>query len=311
MAACLAAAGGSAGGTRAAGGCLAPAPPSVMLVSIDTLRADHVGSYGYQAAATPVLDALAARGLRFEQAATVVPLTLPAHGSLSPACSRLPRRARQRRLLPGRQLTTLAEVLQAAWLPHWRVRRRVRPRPALGHRAGVHRLLRRLRFRRSSRWPGPRRRAAAGQRSGRPRAGVAREGAPPAVLRVGASLRSARPYSRRNRIARAFRHAREPTTARSPPTDAQVGRCWRPSRPAAAWTTLIVVVGDHGESLGEHGEQQHGFFVYDAAVRIPLIVAGPGVPARVVRDQVRIVDVMPTILDLLGAASPPPCRASA
>src|SRR4249920_4073746 len=56
--------------------------PSVLLVSIDTLRADHVGSYGYRAAATPVIDALAARGLRFEQAETVTPLTLPAHTSL-------------------------------------------------------------------------------------------------------------------------------------------------------------------------------------------------------------------------------------
>jgi tetratricopeptide (TPR) repeat protein len=68
--------------------------------------------------------------------------------------------------------------------------------------------------------------------------------------------------------------------------------------------TLVVVVGDHGEMLGEHGEQTHGFFIYDAAVRIPLIVAGPGVPSRVIPDQVRIVDVMPTTLALLGAPAP-------
>ena len=60
----------------------ASGPKSVLLISIDTLRADRLGSYGYKAAATPVLDALAARGLRFDQAATVVPLTLPAHSSL-------------------------------------------------------------------------------------------------------------------------------------------------------------------------------------------------------------------------------------
>jgi len=64
------------------GGRARSSPPSVLLVSIDTLRADHIGTYGYQAAATPVIDALAARGLRFEQAATVTPLTLPAHASL-------------------------------------------------------------------------------------------------------------------------------------------------------------------------------------------------------------------------------------
>ena len=89
-------------------------------------------------------------------------------------------------------------------------------------------------------------------------------------------------------------------------TDAQVGRLVDfLAANGRLENTVIVVVGDHGESLGEHGEQQHGFFVYDAAVRIPLIVAGPGVPTRAVPDQVRIVDVMPTILDLTGVAAPP------
>ena len=88
-------------------------------------------------------------------------------------------------------------------------------------------------------------------------------------------------------------------------TDAQVGRLVDfLATTGRLEHTVIVVVGDHGESLGEHGEQQHGFFVYDAAVRIPLIVAGPGVPTRAVPDQVRIVDVMPTILDLVGVAAP-------
>jgi tetratricopeptide (TPR) repeat protein len=68
--------------------------------------------------------------------------------------------------------------------------------------------------------------------------------------------------------------------------------------------TLVVVLGDHGEQLGEHGEQQHGFFVYDAAVQIPLIFSGPGIEPRVVSDQVRIVDVMPTVLDLTGIEIP-------
>ena len=70
----------------------------------------------------------------------------------------------------------------------------------------------------------------------------------------------------------------------------------------------MVVVGDHGEMLGEHGEQTHGFFIYEPATHIPLIVSGPGVPARVVPDQVRIVDVMPTALDLLGVPVPKPVQ---
>jgi arylsulfatase A-like enzyme len=68
--------------------------------------------------------------------------------------------------------------------------------------------------------------------------------------------------------------------------------------------TVIAVLADHGEMLGEHGEQTHGFFVYDSAVRIPLVVAAPGVAPRVVEDQVRIVDVMPTLLELLEVPSP-------
>src|SRR5574341_1408498 len=57
-------------------------PPNLLVVTLDTLRADHVGAYGYAPARTPRLDGLAARGLRFARAATVVPLTLPAHSSL-------------------------------------------------------------------------------------------------------------------------------------------------------------------------------------------------------------------------------------
>jgi len=68
--------------------------------------------------------------------------------------------------------------------------------------------------------------------------------------------------------------------------------------------TLVIVVGDHGEMLGEHGEQTHGFFIYDAAVHIPLIVAGPRVLPREIKDQVRILDVMPTALELLGVPVP-------
>ena len=88
--------------------------PSVLLVSIDTLRADHVGSYGYRAAATPVIDALAARGLRFEQAETVTPLTLPAHTSLLSGTFPAFHGVRDNgSFYVGDEVTTLAEVLKA------------------------------------------------------------------------------------------------------------------------------------------------------------------------------------------------------
>jgi tetratricopeptide (TPR) repeat protein len=87
--------------------------------------------------------------------------------------------------------------------------------------------------------------------------------------------------------------------------DAQVGRLLEAlAADGRLAETLVIVTGDHGEMLGERGEQQHGFFIYDSAIRIPLIMVGPGVPVRQVTDQVRIVDVMPTALDYLGIDVP-------
>ena len=69
--------------------------------------------------------------------------------------------------------------------------------------------------------------------------------------------------------------------------------------------TLVVVTGDHGESLGDHGEQTHGLFAYDATLRVPLIVYQPRLFAsRVVNDPVRHVDILPTVLDAMGIAPP-------
>ena len=71
--------------------------------------------------------------------------------------------------------------------------------------------------------------------------------------------------------------------------------------------TVVVVVGDHGESLGEHGEASHGLFIYESVMRVPMIIRAPfaNMQGRRVGDTVRIVDVMPTVLDLLGQTSAP------
>src|SRR5439155_6382798 len=69
--------------------------------------------------------------------------------------------------------------------------------------------------------------------------------------------------------------------------------------------TVIVATADHGESLGEHGEPEHGVLVYDATLHVPLVIAGPGIAAgTVVRRQVRHVDLLPTALELLGVKPP-------
>ena len=282
-------------------------PLNLLLISIDTLRADHLGSYGYAPARTPHLDALAARGLRFAQATTVVPLTLPAHASLMtgtfPGFNGV--RDNGGFYLPDNQVT-LAETLRGR-----------------GYRTGGFVGS----FVLDSRW-------GIGQ-------GFDRyfddfdlskyEGVGMDVVQrrgdevVGEAVKwlgqeKEKPFF-------AWIHLYDPHTPYDAPEPFRAGY---PATLAGAydaeiaWTdslvgrlleslggdgrlerTLVVAVGDHGESLGEHGEQTHGFFISDATVRIPLIVAGPGVPAREVGDQVRIVDVMPTALEMLGVSAPP------
>jgi arylsulfatase A-like enzyme/tetratricopeptide (TPR) repeat protein len=284
---------------------------NVLLITVDTLRADHLGSYGYAAAQTPALDRLAARGLRFAQAATVAPLTLPAHSSLMTGTFPAYHGVRDNGgFYLGDDQVTLAGVLRAG-----------------GYRTGGFVSA----FVLDRRW-------GIGQGFdryydefdlARYRLDVGLD----AVQRPGSEVvskaiewldqDSTRPFL-------AWVHLYEPHAPYAPPesirvrfpptmigaydaeiatADIQVGRLI--DHVAAAGRldrTVVVVLGDHGESLGEHGEEQHGFFVYDATVRIPLIVAGPGVPSRVIGDQVRIVDVMPTILELLGVETPKPVQ---
>ena len=286
-------------------------PLNVLLITIDTLRADHLGSYGYAPAQTPALDALAARGLRFVHAATVAPLTLPAHSSLMTGTFPAYHGVRDNGgFYLGDDQITLAEVLRGR-----------------GYRTGGFVAA----FVLDRRWG-----IAQGFDQYYDNFDLAQfrsDMGLDAVQRPGSEVVShaiewldqdhARPFL-------AWVHLYEPHApyeppdairARFPPTlvgaydgeiataDTQVGRLLdHLEKSGRLDRTLVVVLGDHGESLGEHGEEQHGFFVYDADIRIPLIIAGPGIPTRAVSDQVRIVDVMPTVLQILGAAIPAPVQ---
>jgi tetratricopeptide (TPR) repeat protein len=86
--------------------------------------------------------------------------------------------------------------------------------------------------------------------------------------------------------------------------DEQIDRVFRTLRRAGEWDrTLVIVTSDHGESLGEHGEMTHAYTLYDAVLKVPLVVRGPGVPAsRRVREVVSTTDVAPTILAQAGLA---------
>jgi choline-sulfatase len=279
-----------------------PGPVDLLLISIDSLRADHVGCYGYAAAATPALDALAARGLRFEQATTVAPLTLPAHSSLLTGTFPAHHGVRDDGFILREQETTLAEILKERG---YRTGGFVSSF-ALDSRFGIHQGFARY-F--DDFDPDERDRdAEALRRRGDETVAKALEWL---------SHEPEKPFFAWIHLAdpHAPYQAPDPYPLRFPSTptgayDAEI-----------AWTdalvggvlgrlgerrehTVVVVVGVHGESLGEHGEREHGFFLYDATVQVPLIVTGPGVPRRAIPEQVRIVDVMPTVLDLLGAPVP-------
>ena len=91
--------------------------------------------------------------------------------------------------------------------------------------------------------------------------------------------------------------------------DAQVGRLVAAlSQQGRLEKSLVVLVSDHGESLGEHGEKTHGFFVYNSTLHIACVVKVPAAAPRVISDEVSLVDVMPTVLQALGISSRQPCK---
>jgi arylsulfatase A-like enzyme/predicted Zn-dependent protease len=279
--------------------------PNVLLISIDTLRADRLGAYGHAAARTPQLDALAARGLRFSQATTVVPLTLPAHASLLTGTFPAFHGVRDNGGFElGPEQVTLAETLQAQ-----------------GYDTGAFVAA----FVLDSRWG-----LAQGfdhyfddfdlsKYSGVGLDSVQRRG-DEVVARAADWLDGPRqspffawvhlydphapydaPAEYRARFPAGLDGAYDAEVAFA---DAQVGELLRRLGPERLARTLVAVVGDHGESLGEHQEQAHGFFIYDATLSVPLILAGPSVAPGVIDDQVRLVDLMPTLLELAGVSVP-------
>ncbi len=282
-------------------------PRNLLLISLDTLRADHVGCYGYAAAQTPRLDGLARAGLRFETATTVVPLTLPAHSSLMTGTFPAWHGVRDNGgFYLGDEQVTLAEVLREK-----------------GYRTGGFVGA----FVLDRRW---------GIAQGFDRFfddfdldKFADAASMDNIQRPGAQVvDAALPWlmAERDRPFFAWVHlydphapyeAPEPFRSRFPQTaigaydaeiasvDAQVGRLLDGLQADGRLAeTLVVVVADHGEMLGEHGEQTHGFFLYEPVTHIPLLMAGPGLKPRTVPDQVRMVDVMPTALRLLGIDPP-------
>jgi len=274
---------------------------SVLLVSIDTLRADALGAYGNARARTPWIDRLAREGVRFDAAHAHNVVTLPSHVNLLTGHYPFEHGVRDNsgfRVAPDTR--TLASLLK----PHGFRTAGFVSAFVLDERFGLANGF--------DRWDA---RVAGGEWS---RAFVIPERPGPAT--VGEALRwlasgSGQSFS--------FVHLYEPHAPYEPPpafaagvshpyhgevaaADAALEPLLRPLLDQGrSGHTLVLLTSDHGESLGEHGEATHGVFGYEATLHVPLVIYAPSLfRPRVVKEAVRHVDILPTVLDVLGIQVP-------
>lgn len=270
------------------------APRHLILITIDTLRADRVGAYGYSQARTPNIDALASRGARFDRAFAPAPITLPSHASLMTGRYPPGHGSRHNGMTMDASVPTLAATLSSAGF-------------ATGGFVAAFPLDRRFGISKGFESYGDKmpRGAQGGITNERPGRVVVDEAI--AWLEGHRSQRLflwvhlfephapyGDPRSGRSAVARYDDDVAE--------ADTQVGRLVK-GLGADAAKSLIVVTSDHGEAFGEHGEITHSLFVYDTTLRVPLILAGPGVSTRTIATPVSLVDVAPTVLKLLGLSA--------
>ncbi len=279
----------------------APRDANILLITLDTTRADHLSCYAPRGPKTPHLDALAARGVRFDHATAQVPLTLPSHASIMTGTYPPVHGLRDMGgFILEKTHPTLAAIAQSA---------------GFATAAFVGSRVLAKHFGLSNGF------ATYDDEMGSQN----EEGKLPGVFperRAAVVTDRAIEWLKQNSRTKFFVwvHYYDPHAPYDPPapykrayakdlysgeiayTDEQVGRLldWIEQQGLSS-RTLIVVMGDHGESLGEHGEMTHGVFLYESTLHVPFIIAGPEVPAgKVIDDQVRSIDLMPSLLDFLN-----------
>ena len=279
---------------------------NVVLVTIDTLRADRLSSYGSEEVSTPHMDRLAREGVRFSNAATAVPFTLPAHSSIMTGTYPPFHGVRENvGYSLDESLPTLAEELSAGgWATAGFVSAFV-----LDSRWGIGRGFDHYRddFQLDPNKPS----VNVGQ--------VQHEG-PDTIEHALAWLDEPRdvPFF-------LWVHLFEPHDPYTPPEPYRSQYPDRPYDAEVAYTdsligvlreglesrgvfddSVFVLTSDHGEGLGQHGEGFHGYFIYDSTVHVPLILRMPfgGLEGRVVDEAVSHVDLLPTVLSIAGRDVP-------
>ena len=277
---------------------------NLLLVTLDTVRADHLGSYGDTQASTPVLDRLAREGVRFSDATSHAPITGPAHAGILTGVypARFGVRDNAAAPLPPDAIT-LAESLKAAGYRTGAFIGAFILDRAYGFDQGFDHF--------DSRFDRFDSRTKLGAE--RPAAAVVE----PAMKWLG-QLPSSQPFFAWIHLFDAHAPYAPPApfsaTFRARPYDGEIAAVDRAIGAVITALesrglldrTLVVAVGDHGESLGEHGEDEHGVFLYDSVLRIPWVMRLPGRErsGTVVSEQVRAIDLMPTLLEMLNVTVP-------
>jgi choline-sulfatase len=293
-------------GAAPAGRPAAPAAAhNVLVITVDTLRADHLPAYGYKKLTTPAISRLADEGVRFESAFTPAPLTLPAHSSAFTGMQPFRHGVRDNGgFYLDPQRPTLASTLKAHGFQTAAFVSAFVLDSQWGLSTGFDRY-----YDDFSVKPGDLAAMARVQRTG------------------DVTWTEARGWLDAHAGGKFFvwLHLFDPHTPYEPPEPYRSQHAGHPYDGEIAYSdaivgqmiaflearrlldnTLIVLLSDHGEGLGDHGEQEHGLLAYDSTLRVPWIVRLPDRARRgiVVERPVSLVDVFPTILGLLGLTPP-------
>jgi choline-sulfatase len=282
-----------------------PDRPDVILVTIDTLRADHVGCYGYTAAETPTLDRLCAEGVKFTHAYTASPITNTSHASIMTGL--YPSRHGVSDFgvpLPASHATLAEHFKKAGYNTAAFIGAVILDSSALApglNRGFDHYENFPAQTTTKERWERVERRADAVV--AKATAWLASTTGAPRFLWV--HLYDPHdPYEPPEPFKSKF--AKNPYDGEIAYADAALGKLIAALEKQGRFQSAIVaVMSDHGEGLGEHGENTHGIFLYDSTLHIPLIVKAPDkARAATITQQVSSVDVLPTLLDFAGIQTP-------
>ena len=303
-----------------------PRAHNVLLVTIDTLRADALGAYGSQSGATPHLDELAARGVLFEQAHASAPNTLPSHASILTGLHPYHHRVRENGVNSlAESHVVLAQRFSAAGYATGAEVAAVVLARGTGIAHGFDHF-------QDTESPGVALQQIRVESDGSlddPSAVTGGDAKVADLHTRGAAdiTRAGIAFVREHRGAPFFLwlHYYDPHWPYAPPApyaarfsanryagevaavDESLAQVTRElEQLGLAESTLLVVTGDHGEGLGDHGESRHSYLVYQATMHVPLLFVGPGVPAgRRVATPVQTVDIAPTILAWAGLEPTP------